>query len=147
MIREARSLARRDGDAPPPDLADAALGWLDRRLGPLGVYRLLRPLVVGVVHGLAGSAAVALLVLGTIREPLQAIGYLLVFGAGTVAGMLLITTALAMPVVYAARRFERIHRGIGLLAGLLSLGFGMFLVYEIGFVQGLFTGHPRWTPQ
>ncbi len=125
----------------------AALATIDRRLGRFGAYRLVRPLVVGVVHGLAGSAAVALLVLGTIRDPGWAVGYLVVFGAGTVAGMLLITTAMALPFAYAARRFARLHRGLGLASGALSLAFGLFLVYEIGFVHGLFTSHPQWTPE
>ncbi|HZL66282.1 MAG TPA: hypothetical protein VFC29_03020, partial [Candidatus Limnocylindrales bacterium] len=57
----------------------------------IGMYQLLRPLVVGIVHGLAGSAAVALLVLTTIRDSRWAIAYLLVFGLGTIAGMMLIT--------------------------------------------------------
>jgi len=53
--------------------------------------------VVGVVHGLAGSAAVALLVLTTIRNPAWAVFYLLIFGLGTIAGMTLITAAIALP--------------------------------------------------
>ena len=125
----------------------AAVARLDRRLGRFGAYRLARPLVVGVVHGLAGSAAIALLILGTIRDPHWALGYLVVFGAGTIAGMLLITTALAVPFAYAARRFERLHRGLGVASGFLSLAFGVFLVYQIGFVHGLFTERPQWVPQ
>src|SRR5438046_3517838 len=58
------------------------LARLDRRLGGLGLYQVLRPLAVGVVHGLAGSAAVALLVVATIPEPLWAIACLVVFGVG-----------------------------------------------------------------
>ncbi len=85
--------------------------------------------------------------LGTIRDPLWALGYLVVFGAGTIAGMLLVTTALAMPIAYAAGRFDRLHRRLGLVSGLLSLAFGVFLFYEIGFVHGLFTGRPEWTPE
>jgi high-affinity nickel-transport protein len=135
-----------DHDHPHHHEGDEALARLDRRLGRFGAYRFVRPLVVGLVHGLAGSAAVAILVLGTIRDPLWAVGYLAVFGAGTIAGMLLITTALAMSFVYTARRFERLHRGLDVAAGFLSVGFGAFLVYEIGFVHGLFTGHPEWTP-
>jgi high-affinity nickel-transport protein len=121
--------------------------WLDRRLGRLGVYQVVRPLVVGVVHGLAGSAAIALLVLATIRNPWLAITYLLLFGLGTVAGMMLITVAIAAPLAYGANRFGRLGRHLRLASGLLSLGFGLFLVYRIGFVGGLFTGHPRWVPQ
>jgi high-affinity nickel-transport protein len=109
--------------------------------------RSMRPLVVGIVHGLAGSAAVALLVLGAIRDPLWASCYLLVFGVGTIAGMLLITTALAMPIAAAARRFARLHRALAVVTGLASVVFGAVVIYEIGFVHGLFTSHPAWTPQ
>jgi high-affinity nickel-transport protein len=96
---------------------------------------------------LAGSAAVALLVLGAIRDPLWGLGYLLVFGAGTIAGMLVVTMALAVPITAAARRFDRLHRGLGVVTGLASLVFGVVLAYRIGFVDGLFTGHLRWTAQ
>src|SRR5207253_1090371 len=68
------------------------VSWLDRHFGALGVYQLLRPLIVGVVHGLAGSAAVALLVLTTIPNSRWAIVYLLIFGLGTIVGMMLIRT-------------------------------------------------------
>ena len=68
------------------------LAELDRSiLGGLPMYQYARPLVVGLVHGLAGSAAIALLVLTIIREPAWAIGYLLLFGVGTIGGMMLIT--------------------------------------------------------
>jgi high-affinity nickel permease len=106
-----------------------------------------RPLFVGIVHGLAGSAAIALLVLGTVRDPWWGLGYLLVFGMGTIAGMLLITTALAVPVAVAARRFERLHRVLGVVTGVASVAFGVVLAYEIGFVHGFFTSQPDWHPQ
>ena len=61
--------------------------------------------------------------------------------------MLLITTVMAMPFAYAARRFDRLHRGFVVASGVLSLAFGLFLVYQIGFTQGLFTSHPQWTPK
>ena len=76
------------------------LGWMDRTFGRIGVYQLVRPLAVGIVHGLAGSAAVALLVLTTIRIRLWLLPILLVFGLGTVAGMMLITAAIAVPLAY-----------------------------------------------
>jgi len=129
----------REEDTPP--------GRLDRRFGRLGFYQTLRPLIVGLIHGLAGSAAIALLVLTTIRNPVWAIAYLLVFGAGTIAGMMLITSAIAVPVAFTAGRFERINRHLATASGLLSLAFGLFLAYQIGFVDGLFTGDPRWTPE
>jgi high-affinity nickel permease len=122
-------------------------GWLDKTFGRLGLYQSLRPLIVGLVHGLAGSAAVALLVLTTIRNPLWATAYLCVFGVGTIAGMMLITAAIAMPLAFAGNRFGRMNRAFAIGSGLVSLGFGLFLVYEIGFVEGLFTAHPHWTPR
>jgi High-affinity nickel-transport protein len=112
----------------------------------LGLFHVLRPLLVGIVHGLAGSAAVALLVLSTIREPRWAVLYLFVFGVGTIAGMMLITAALAFPFSFGAYKFARLNRALVTGSGLLSLGFGLFICYQIGFVAGLFTSHPNWTP-
>ena len=123
------------------------LSRLDRLFGSLGVYQALRPLVVGLIHGLAGSAAVALLVLAAIRDPLWAIAYLLLFGVGTVAGMMLITAAIGLPFAYAADRFVKVHRYLGVASGVLSLGFGLFLAYQIGVGDGLFTSNPQWTPK
>lgn len=128
-----------------PDVS--SLGWLDRTFGKLGIYHVLRPLAVGLVHGLAGSAAVALLVLAAIHDPRWAILYLLVFGIGTVAGMMLITAAIAVPFKFSANRYVRFNRGMGLVSGLISLAFGMFIVYQMGFVNGLFTHHPNWVPR
>jgi high-affinity nickel permease len=120
--------------------------WLSRPLSRLGLFHSLRPLLTGIVHGLAGSAAVALLVLTTIHNPSWAVFYLLIFGVGTIAGMMLITAALALPVSYAGTRFAWLNQGLITGSGLLSLGFGLFLSYHIGFVDGLFTARPSWTP-
>jgi high-affinity nickel-transport protein len=120
--------------------------WLSRSFGQLGWYHAWRPLLIGIVHGLAGSAAVALLVLGTIREPKWAVGYLLIFGLGTIAGMMLITAAIALPFSLAGDRFAWLNKGVITGSGLLSLGFGLFVCYQIGFVGGLLTNHPNWTP-
>jgi ABC-type nickel/cobalt efflux system permease component RcnA len=122
------------------------LGWADRVFAGSRLYLGARPLLIGVVHGLAGSAAVALLVLTTVRDPRWGVGYLVLFGIGTVAGMMLITTALAVPFAFTRARFARMHGALGAASGLLSLGFGLFLVYDIGIVSGLFTANPQWTP-
>jgi len=113
----------------------------------LGLYQLLRPLAVGLVHGLAGSAAVALLVLTAIHDPRWAIAYLLVFGVGTIAGMMIITTAIALPFKYSQQRFARFNRALQVASGVLSLAFGIFIVYKMGYVNGMFTSHPKWTPE
>jgi hypothetical protein len=120
--------------------------WLRGPFARLGLFHALRPLLVGIVHGLAGSAAVALLVLSTIGQPKWAVLYLLIFGVGTIVGMMLITAALALPFSFAGQKFAWLNRGLITASGVLSLGFGLFVCYQIGFVNGLFTSHPTWTP-
>ena len=123
------------------------LARLDRWLGRLGLYQVARPLIVGVVHGLAGSAAVALLVLAAIGNTGWSILYLLVFGAGTIAGMMLITAGLAWPVAYAGSRFAGLPHKVRVASGVISLAMGVALAYKIGVVDGLFGASPRWTPR
>jgi high-affinity nickel-transport protein len=122
-------------------------GAVERTIGKLGLYQTIRPFVVGLVHGLAGSAAVALLVLSTIKSPLWSTAYLMVFGFGTMAGMMLMTAAISMPLVYSRKKFLNINRYLVAISGFASMAFGIFLVYHIGFVDGLFTAQVRWIPQ
>lgn len=118
------------------------------RLPPLAARRpLLRSFAVGLVHGLAGSAAIALLVLSAIPQPLWATLYLAIFCAGTIVGMGLITTAIATPFMVVSRRASWIHQGLVTGSGLLSFGFGLFLAYQIGIVDHLFSAAPIWIPQ
>lgn len=120
--------------------------WLGKPFAHLGVFHALRPLCIGLVHGLAGSAAVALLVLSTIKDPKWGVFYLLIFGVGTIAGMMLITAAIALPFSFAGYKFAWLNKTLIAGSGLLSLAFGLFICYQIGIVDGLFTGHPHWTP-
>jgi high-affinity nickel permease len=135
-----RSSGREEGATP-------AGGRMAQFFGQLGLFHMLRPLAVGIVHGLAGSAAVALLVLATIRQPSGAVLYLLVFGLGTIAGMMLITVAIAVPFTLSERRFANLNRRLAMASGVLSLCFGLFVVYQIGFVNGLFGSSPIWVPR
>ena len=121
--------------------------FFDRVIGKLGLYQTIRPLVVGLVHGLAGSAAVALLVLSTIKSPFWSTAYLLVFGFGTMVGMMLMTAAISIPLVYTGKKFFKINRRLTAISGFASMAFGIFLVYHIGFVDGLFTAQAHWIPQ
>jgi hypothetical protein len=105
-----------------------------------------RPLLIGTVHGLAGSAAVALLVLATIRGTLPAVAYLLVFGAGTIIGMVAVTVLLAAPALYAGSRVTGLQRGIRVAAGALSIVFGMLLAHGLIMDGGLFSAMPTWEP-
>ena len=107
-----------------------------------------RPLTVGFIHGLAGSAAVATLPqVALIPNPLWALAYLGVFGVGTIVGMLLITASIAAPSLLATQRFTGLNRTLRLASGVASIAFGLFLAHRIGFVDGLFTSAPSWTPQ
>lgn len=115
-------------------------------LATFGWYQLARPLVVGLVHGLAGSAAVALLVLATIQDPGTALVYLVIFCAGVAAGMAILTTVIGLPFLVSRTRSERINRWLTVGSGALSLAFGIYLAYQIGIVDGLFTGDFHWEP-
>jgi cytochrome c biogenesis protein CcdA len=107
----------------------------------------LRAFVVGLVHGLAGSAAVALMILATIRDPWGACAYLLVFGAGTILGMMLVTFAFASPVALLARRYRWSGSGLRVATGVVSVAFGLYVMFDVGFVDGLFRGVPHWEPR
>lgn len=118
---------------------------------PPGAQRRgFRSFVIGVVHGLAGSAAIALLVLSSIPDASWAFLYLGLFGVGTVAGMMLLTTALSLPIAAASRRFgssqAKVERWLGSVTGALSVVFGLVLIYQVGFVDGLFGASPTWAP-
>jgi high-affinity nickel permease len=126
---------------------DMQWGSIDRWFGNVSLYQYLRPFVIGVVHGLAGSAAVALLVLTTIRNVHWAVAYLLIFGVGTVAGMMLITMSLASAFRFVGGSRQTFSGRLAFASGLLSLGFGLFVAYQICIVDGLFTGHAHWIPQ
>src|SRR5579884_726289 len=121
------------------------VAWLDQALSDFKLYRPIRPLMIGIVHGLAGSAAAALLVLATIRDPRWAVAYLLVFGIGTIAGMMLITMSIASTFHF-VRGKHQFLRQLAMASGLLSLGFGVFVAYQIIVVNGLLSTHPQWVP-
>jgi high-affinity nickel-transport protein len=107
----------------------------------------VRPVVVGFVHGLAGSAFVAMLVLGAIDSPTVGIAYLLVFGLGTVAGMTVVTAAIAVPSAYATARVNGAQRYVQVAAGVASVCFGLLLAHRVGVTDGLFGATPHWTPE
>jgi high-affinity nickel-transport protein len=101
-----------------------------RLLAALSSRGGLRPLAVGAVHGMAGSAAVSLLVLATTRSPWAAALYLALFGLGTIAGMTALTAAMAYPLGM-VMRFDRARRALGVAAGLGSIAFGVFYGFTV----------------
>jgi high-affinity nickel-transport protein len=116
-------------------LATLADAKAERRQGATAQrVGLQRPLLVGLVHGLAGSAAVAILVLATMQSRAWSVLYLLVYGAGTMIGMMLIPVAIAIPFLYAGDRIGGLTRRLHLGSGLVSIGAGLILAY--GMVRG-----------
>jgi len=113
---------------------DAALAAADSHHHAV---RVRRPFLVGLVHGLAGSAALMLAVLATIPSPALAVAYILVFGVGSVGGMMLMSTLIGLPLAFAADRFVRAELALRAVAGLASVTVGLFLAWEIGVQSGL----------
>ena len=97
-----------------------------------------RPILVGMVHGLAGSAALMLLVLSTVSSPVVGLLFIVVFGIGSIGGMLIMSALVSLPLRFTANRFNKTHRAVQVLAAIFSLGLGVMMVYEIGFLEGLF---------
>jgi high-affinity nickel-transport protein len=116
-----------------------------RELGHSHSFR--RPIAVGFVHGLAGSAFVALLVLAAIPGWASQLAYLALFGLGTVAGMAMITAGIAVPAAMASHRFAGMQRGLRIASGVASIAFGLVLAHKVGIVDGLFATTPSWTPR
>ncbi len=128
-------------------LGFANLRPAEREHGHTHEFDHRRPIIIGTVHGLAGSAAVAILVLAAIPQTGWALAYLLVFGVGTIAGMMLVTVILAAPAMYASERVARLHGGIRLAAGALSIVFGLLLARELIVGGGLLSAAPHWSPR
>jgi high-affinity nickel-transport protein len=106
-----------------------------------------RPFFVGIVHGLAGSAGAALLIVPLIDDPRWAALYLLTFGLGTIVGMTLVTLTVAVPSLLASAHLPNFQRSLRLASGAVSVVFGLYLAHKIGFGDGLFTSAPNWTPR
>lgn len=100
----------------------------------------LRALVVGMMHGMAGSAALILLSLGAVQSFAMGLVYILLFGAGSIIGMALLSVAIAIPLRLSAGYLGWLHKGMMALVGGLTCVLGAFMVYRIGFVEGLLLG-------
>lgn len=106
----------------------------------------VRPFLVGIVHGLAGSAVLALLLVTTATSALAAAVYLLCFGIGTVAGMAAVTMLLAMPSRVYPAWAGRFDHALRMTAGAASICIGLYLAHKIGVQDGLFAATPRSEP-
>lgn len=91
-----------------------------------------KPVLIGAMHGLAGSAALTLLVLTQIQSVSLGLLYLGVFGAGSTLGMLLMSGLIGLPFVFSGRRLTTVNYGLQTIAGTLSILFGLWYAYRVG---------------
>ncbi len=89
-----------------------------------------RSVAVGMVHGLAGSAGLMLLVLPTITSTTVAMLFILIFGVGSIGGMIVMSFLMGIPLHFTARRSAFLNKGLRAAAGLFSLVWGMLLIHE-----------------
>jgi len=94
-----------------------------------------RPFFVGMVHGMAGSAALMILVLATIPSAIVGLVYIAVFGLGSVGGMLIMSSLISLPFVFAQKYFKVLGEAMQLIVGLSSVTFGVFMAWQIGLQQ------------
>ncbi len=97
----------------------------------------VRALLVGLVHGMAGSAALILLTLQTVASPLLGLLYIALFGVGSMLGMALLSVIIAIPLRYSARGITWLHNGLQVVIGFVTVGVGAMLVYQIGWQEHL----------
>ncbi|MEK7281768.1 MAG: hypothetical protein AAB037_05415, partial [Chloroflexota bacterium] len=93
--------------------------------------------LVGIVHGLAGSAALMLLVLVNLESTPTAVYYILLFGLGSVVSMGVISVFISLPFALSAR-LPRLNLLVRAVAGISSILFGLLLMYRVGVGEGLF---------
>lgn len=98
-----------------------------------------RALIIGMIHGLAGSAGLMLVMIPTIESRAVGLLYILVFGVGSIGGMMLMSLLVSLPFRLTASRFNRFNYILQSLAGLVSVGLGLFIIYEKGIAEGLFS--------
>jgi ABC-type nickel/cobalt efflux system permease component RcnA len=98
-----------------------------------------RAVIIGMIHGLAGSAALMLLIIPTIESQTLGLLYIIIFGIGSIGGMMLMSLLVGLPFTLTARRFNRFNHILQSIAGLVSVALGLFIVYEKGITEGLFS--------
>ncbi len=98
----------------------------------------LRPLLVGMMHGMAGSAALIVLALGAVEDPWQGLAFIAVFGFGSIVGMAMIGAVIGLPLRYSPRGLTWAHNGLKASIGLFTVGLGGYIMLNIGLAGGLF---------
>jgi hypothetical protein len=100
----------------------------------------LRALVVGMVHGMAGTAALVLLSLEAMPSVAWGLAYIAIFGLGSIIGMALLSAAIAVPLRLSSRHLNHVHGALVAVVGLATMGLGGVMVYRIGITDGFFGG-------
>ncbi|MEH7179223.1 urease accessory protein UreH domain-containing protein [Neobacillus vireti] len=97
-----------------------------------------KSLFIGFIHGIAGSGAMVLLTMSTVDTVWQGAMYMIVFGLGTVIGMLIFTTIIGIPFILSMNRMAA-SKGLILTTGTISIIFGFYYMYNLGVNDGLFS--------
>lgn len=122
-----------------------ALGFrnlMHARHAELAIPSPMRPFIIGMVHGMAGSAAIALLVLATISDTGLGMLYLMLFGVGTIVGMVAVTTLMTLPMTMVVARTGVSQRWLTAASGLVSVAFGALMVHGLGGPLALLAADP-----
>lgn len=119
-----------------PGEGQTAMGSTRKALKP---FFRLKSYLVGIVHGLAGSAALMLMVLASIKSVWTGVSYIVIFGLGTVISMGLISIFISLPFSISGQ-MPRLNRAIQAVTGTISILFGLYLMYQVGIGEGLLTG-------
>jgi len=98
----------------------------------------IKPVLIGLMHGLAGSGALTVLVLTQIKSTWLSLLYLAIFGLGSIAGMLLMSGLIGLPFVLSSRKLSGLHHRLQAAVAVLSIAVGLWYAYETGFASGLF---------
>jgi ABC-type nickel/cobalt efflux system permease component RcnA len=100
----------------------------------------LRALFVGMMHGMAGSAALIILALNSVSSLAQGVLYIALFGIGSILGMALLAAVISLPLRYSSRSLTWAHNGLKAAVGMITIGLGSMLIYDLGITRGLLTG-------
>lgn len=88
-----------------------------------------RSLLVGLMHGMAGSAALLVLAVSQVANPVTGIFYVLLFGVGSMLGMGALSVVIAVPLAVSARWLTWANRGLQVCVGLVTIGIGAMTIY------------------
>lgn len=111
--------------------------FTDPSTPPRNKISYMKSTIIGMIHGLAGSAAMVLLTMSTVTTVWDGAVYIICFGMGTIAGMLFFTTLLGIPFVLSSNH-KRVNMSLTSIMGVVSILFGLYYMYNLGVTEGLF---------